>query len=296
MVFGVGAVLSQILKVSPWFASDSKENINFSHIATSILGIILFWVGKDTAVQKIVNYSLFLGRERMKHFIFWLPISATLLVLVILKLILGYENLSYKRMMGEGGFIEYGTTIAYILAFAFSLPIGNLFLNRKQNILGIIYYLLAIFYILIALEEISWGQTFFDWDSPSFFQQYNVQRETSLHNLSWFHYNLRDAIIVISFFGGFSGWIVSWLKLDRQYKQYIKYLTPDWYLSSFFWTCFTISIVLKFQDYLHFFIPKDQEFAELILSLGFLFFVLSNYFRQAFKSVVHKTFRQKSYR
>ncbi|MCU0532792.1 MAG: hypothetical protein MUD14_02715 [Hydrococcus sp. Prado102] len=284
MIFGVGAIVSQLLKIFPSLASESEWNLNFSQIAALLLGIVLFLVGKGTIVQKVLRYSLYSGRERMKRFIFSLPISLTLLVVVVLKLILGYENPSYERMMGEGGFVEYGTTLTYILAFAFSLPIGNYFIRQKQKILGIIYYLLAAFFLFIALEEVSWGQTFFKWDTPDFLEEVNVQKETSLHNLVWFHYSLRDAIIVVSFLGGVSWWIALSLKFTRKFKQFIKYLIPDWYLSSFFITCFILSVILKFQDSLTFFISKDQEFAELILSLGFFLFVLTNYFRQSFPS------------
>jgi hypothetical protein len=139
MIFGVGAVVSQILKIFPSLASDSEWNLNFSQIAASILGIVLFLVGKGTIVQKVLRYSLFSGRERMKRLIFSFPISLTLLVVVVLKLILGYDNPSYERIMGEGGFVEYGTTITYVLAFAFSLPIGNYFIKQKQNFLRVIY-------------------------------------------------------------------------------------------------------------------------------------------------------------
>jgi hypothetical protein len=284
MIFGVGAVISQLLKISPFLASDSEWNLNFSQIAAFLLGIVLFLVGKGKSVQKVLHYSLFSGRERMKRFIFCLPISLTLLVVVVLKLLLGYENSSYERMMGEGGFVEYGTTLNYILAFAFSIPIGNLFIKQNNKILGIVYYLLAIFFLFIALEEVSWGQTFFKWDTPDFMEEVNVQQETSLHNLVWFHYSLRNAIIVISLSIGISWWVASSLKLTQKFKQFIKYLIPNWYLSSFFITTFILSVILKFQDVFTFFIPKDQEFAELILSLGFFLFVLTNYFRQSFSS------------
>jgi hypothetical protein len=284
MIFGVGAVISQLLKISPFLTSDSEWNLNFSQIAASLLGIVLFSVGKGKSVRKVLHYSLFYGRERMKRFLVSLPISLTLLVVVVLKLILGHENSSYERMMGEGGFVEYGTTLTYILAFAFSLPIGNLFIKQNNKILGIVYYLLAIFFLFIALEEVSWGQTFFKWDTPDFMEEVNVQQETSLHNLVWFHYSLRDAIIVVSLSIGISWWVASSLKFTRKFKQFIKYLIPDWYLSSFFITTFILSVILKFQDVFTFFIPKDQEFAELILSLGFFLFVLTNYFRQSFSS------------
>ncbi|NEP13674.1 MAG: hypothetical protein F6K14_26435 [Symploca sp. SIO2C1] len=282
MIFGVGAAVAQILKISPLLESYPGWDWNLSNILALILGIVLFIVGKRTTVTKAVYYSLFSRKETMKRFLFSLPISATLLVIVIVKLILGKDNPSYIKIMGEGGFVEYGTAIAYILAFSFSVPIANYFLKRGQKQLSIFYYLLSIFLIFIGLEEISWGQGIIGWGLPDFFQSYNVQEETTIHNLVWFHYHSRDAIILVSLVGSI-GWLVSFCKQNPKFNQFSKFLFPDWFLSSFFIVSLIVSILLKFQDTLVFFIPKDQEFAELILSLGFLLFVVINYFRQSLK-------------
>jgi hypothetical protein len=32
------------------------------------------------------------------------------------------------------------------------------------------------------MEEVSWGQQIFNWAAPEFFEKYNTQRETNLHN------------------------------------------------------------------------------------------------------------------
>ena len=42
--------------------------------------------------------------------------------------------------------------------------------------------ILALIYFLG--EEISWGQHFFNWESPGFFENKNNQQETNLHNIS----------------------------------------------------------------------------------------------------------------
>lgn len=280
ILFGIGAVLSQILKITAWFELDAEGHLNFSHLAAFSLGIIFLLVGKGEAIQKFVYYSLFAGREKIKYLIFFLPIVMTVLIVFVLKAILGSGNSSYERLLGEGGFIEYGTAIVYILSFGFAIPIGNYFFRRKQKYLGIFYYLLALFCIFVGLEEISWGQTFLSWDGSEFFQEHNIQQETNLHNLKWFHFYLKDGVILISFFIILAQYFFRANRLSRQMKAKAIFLIPEWFLSSFFITCLLLSIGVKFQDNLNIFMSKDQEFAELILSLGFFFFIISNYFRQ----------------
>jgi hypothetical protein len=43
--------------------------------------------------------------------------------------------------------------------------------------------LFALGGLFLALEEISWGQHFFNWASPEYFRRENLQRETNIHNL-----------------------------------------------------------------------------------------------------------------
>jgi hypothetical protein len=259
--------------------SNSPKPISFSNIATLSLGTILVILSYQITSKK--NFVASSNKlKKIKGLVFAFPIILTLLIFIFLKSILGVESYSYEKMMGEGGFIEYGTTLAYLLAFGFSLPVAHFFLKQKQTFLGFFYYVLAIFFLVIALEEISWGQTLLGWNSPDFFQESNKQQETNFHNLIWIHYSMRDAVIAIDILGAFSWCFVSLFKLNRRFKFYIQYLIPDWFLSSFFLSSLAIALCHKFLETSAFIVPKDQEFAELILSLGFLFFVLSNYFRQ----------------
>jgi hypothetical protein len=279
MLFGIGAILSQFVQIVVNLLSDSPEKISFSNIATSSLGIILVLLSHKITSKKLVVASS-ANPKKIQVLVFTFPLVLTLLIFVFLKSILGFESSSYEKMMGEGGLIEYGTTLAYLLTFGFSLAIAKYFIKRKETFLGIFYYGLAIFCLVVGLEEISWGQTLLGWNSPDFFQESNKQQETNLHNLIWVHYSLRDAVIAIAFLGAFSWWFVSLLKLNRRLRYYLQYLIPDWFLSSFFLSSLIIALCHKFLETSAFIVPKDQEFAELILSLGFLFFVLSSYFRQ----------------
>jgi hypothetical protein len=282
-LFGIGAIVAQISKVLPWFADNTAWEINLSQIVASVVGLLFLLLAQGKTIEKVINYSLFSGRQQIKRLVFGFPIIFTLLIVFLLKFILGYNNLSYQRMMSEGSFIEYGTTLAYLLAFGFSVAVAKYFIKTKQKKLGFIYYLLAAFFFVIGLEEISWGQMIFNWDASSVFESHNVQQETNLHNLVWVNNYFYDGAIALSLFGGFSSLIASLLP-KSQLKKALKYLTPDWYLSSFFLICLVIICFLKFLENPYPIHPRDQEFAELMLSFGFLLLVLTNYFRQALRS------------
>lgn len=45
------------------------------------------------------------------------------------------------------------------------------------------HYLLVIGALVMAMEEISWGQRVFHIDTPDFFQRHSTQNELNFHNL-----------------------------------------------------------------------------------------------------------------
>ncbi|MGH7152183.1 MAG: hypothetical protein ACREIU_15870 [Planctomycetota bacterium] len=45
--------------------------------------------------------------------------------------------------------------------------------------------LLALLLLFVSSEEVSWSQRIFGWESPPWFQTYNGQQETNLHNLEF---------------------------------------------------------------------------------------------------------------
>ena len=84
----------------------------------------------------------------------------------------------------EGGFVEYLQVFFLLLSVLLILFfIKNDFHNLKSfEKLLISFYFLGIIYYL--LEEISWGQHIFGWESSNFFLKNNHQKETNLHNIS----------------------------------------------------------------------------------------------------------------
>ncbi|MCL2451890.1 hypothetical protein FWD20_03435 [Candidatus Saccharibacteria bacterium] len=55
---------------------------------------------------------------------------------------------------------------------------------KKKILPAIFACLIILILILMAGEEISWGQRIFGWSTPEFFLENNSQRETNFHNLA----------------------------------------------------------------------------------------------------------------
>jgi hypothetical protein len=108
------------------------------------------------------------------------------------------------HVLPEGyGFLELTqfllASAAAVLCFhALSYPVV-----KGSRLLWILVLLFAVAAFYIAGEEHSWGQHFFNWNTPSYWSEINRQQETNLHNTSpWFNQRPKLVFDTAMFIGG----------------------------------------------------------------------------------------------
>ncbi len=90
-----------------------------------------------------------------------------------------------KDSVDGAGLAEQLTVIVLIPGILIALYGFFRFRNRledKKPALWLLMWALACIYF--AGEEVSWGQWYFQWDTPETFSAINMQQETNLHNIS----------------------------------------------------------------------------------------------------------------
>ena len=281
-LFGTAITLSQIGKA---FLEGYDNHLGIG----MAIGLFLLGLGQTRILKKILENGLFDQRSLIKIWVFVLPIILSGAI-VLLRLNITYDF--WRRIESEGGLFEYGTSLAYILAFVFALPVARYFHQTKQKRLGFFYYFMAGCFLFVGLEELSWGQHLLAWQSPEFFEAYNAQQETTIHNLIWVNEHIDYGYWILGLLGGLA-WLFS--SQIKHWRSHV-YLIPDWYLSSFFFLVFYSYAIGAFDrqiqsffqssnlEFLSQFVLPFGEFAELLLGLGFLLFVLVIYLRQAIYS------------
>jgi hypothetical protein len=155
-------------------------------------------------------------------------------------------------------------SVAEILSFIFPFfaAILTLRIAIKQVIISqkIYFFVFSLCFLLFALEEISYGQHFFNWEAPKFFAN-NIQNETNLHNF----YILRPIYfifcLIIAFI--FSIFDIFQAKMPRFFEQ-ISYTSNPSFMASFF-------IVLAVGSSLH-----GGELVEQSLSIMMIAFAIRN--------------------
>ena len=223
--------------------------------------------------------------RKVKLSLFFIPIVIIFIVLSI-KTFLSPIYPPYVYFISEDGPIENATFIVYFMTFIVALLVANSFRKTKRNLLAVSFFIIAMVFILIAMEEINWGQRIIGFETPSFFSE-STQGGTSLHDLRPFSYVEDPAFIVVGFVGGLS-WII-FSKLDNpKFNSFKTFFVPRWYLMSYFIPVSIFYLILNLAPpdltsmnsiIQSFYFPKDQEPFEFILALGFLGFSLTNYLR-----------------
>jgi hypothetical protein len=196
----------------------------------------------------------------------------------------------HSLMLREDGPVETLTALAYLIACLIAFSLGRQLYRRARFLYGIMYMVLAIGFLFICLEEISWGQRIFHLPTLEFFQKYNYQKEMNLHNLGNERsgHVLHWSYILIGAYGALTFLIIP-KRVTNRFKSSVDLFVPSWFLITYFLPVCLLYIYYELGKPLGwwglktagvtFIVGKDQEPMEFLLSLGFLLFVGINWWR-----------------
>ena len=173
----------------------------------------------------------------------------------------------FDWLRSEDGPLEWIQFIEYVLS---SLLAFLIFLRRKKKkeINSIVWLFVAFLALIVAGEEISWGERITGIGINSI-SDLNVQGETNFHNLPFFHNYLLDPVFEISCI--FLGWF-GWRKFRRIKAFPSKELSLYFLFVALFYFYFDISWASTTEQ-----IRNDQEIFEFLLSTGIFLHCLKNF-------------------
>ena len=93
-----------------------------------------------------------------------------------------------KWTLGENHPVEILTLIIALAGGIFGLSLAWRARKLEEtNFVVVFYAAFSVILLIIGMEEVAWGQQFFGFGTPAAWHAYNVQGETTLHNLSGVH-------------------------------------------------------------------------------------------------------------
>lgn len=165
-----------------FFSPDGKITSSgtftfYIRIYTPFIFLGVFWIFINYIEFK--NFCSAIKHINILQANFHIKISCILSVLlIILWLFLRRSRFSF---LYYEGFFEWLTACCLFLASAILITSNNK--KRLPNNLRFYLHLISAVLLILGMEEISWGQTIFNWNTPNFLRGMNIQNETNLHNL-----------------------------------------------------------------------------------------------------------------
>lgn len=90
---------------------------------------------------------------------------------------------AFMEYLREDGLVENLTVLFLVAGAGIAIWRGLKSWKEGRKMVTVTWLVLAFLFLFAAGEEISWGQRIFNIETPDFFMEKNLQKETNLHNL-----------------------------------------------------------------------------------------------------------------
>ena len=150
--------------------------ISISDIAMSAIGIAALIAAKSKAcVNFLINPQ---SNTNIERTILAIGIF-TCIGITAIKIFLGHSEF-YQNSLDENSLIEWLTFLLLIISAYIHMCIGltKEFKNGRRY-----FYATSFALFILGMEELSWGQMVFKWETPNQLALINSQGETTLHNI-----------------------------------------------------------------------------------------------------------------
>ncbi len=227
--------------------------------------------------------SEFSSSARARRSLLMLALAFFIMGCVVLLKVSVQDVLRYKRLLGEGGILEYlQALILFTSAWVSWLISRDLWKRLLMRLHATIYAIISFGMLFVGLEEIAWGQVLFGWKTPENIAAVNAQNQTTFHNLKFFQNHLDLNLFLIST-------LILILVLWRPSIGFIRLRLPSggatlptaFFMPRYFWPLFFCAAFLSYfvatESGTDFVINIDQEWAEFCLYLAFCLGLLRTY-------------------
>ena len=205
---------------------------------------------------------------------FMLALASFLIDCVALLKLSVQDIYRYKRLLGEGGILEYSQALILFTSAWIGWFISKDFRQRlSMRLHSVVYAIIAFVMLLVGLEEIAWGQILFGWKTPENIAAVNAQNQTTLHNLEFFQNYLDLNLFLVSVVLLV---LVLWRPSIRRMRTKIldegRIPNSNLFIPRYFWPLFFCAAFLSYfvatESGTELVINIDQEWAEFLLYLA----------------------------
>ena len=156
------------------FISSPEKAIIEIQIAIIVIFVLWLVITSKSSIESLYKSSIF------NRFLYFFTFMLFISYFPVQKL---YPHLSYLYI--EDGFFESLTAVFAIISSLLCL----ISIYYNNDYISVKLALFVLFFIF-GMEEISWGQRIFGWNTPEALSAINYQNETTIHNILNPHFQL----------------------------------------------------------------------------------------------------------
>jgi hypothetical protein len=178
----------------------------------------------------------------------------------------------FRLLTKEDRILEWAQFAALVLAAVVVAKVALHLRREGQLPFAVAWGLFAVGCVLIAGEEIAWGQRILGLETPDALDEVNHQGQITAHNIR----GVQDAINLVFTAAGFYGCVVAgylrW-RARGEPSTAVRLLTPPMFLASLFLIVagYKAARLLVLHE-ARFIVVKYGEYVELCMAVGFLAF------------------------
>jgi hypothetical protein len=146
---------------------------------------------------------------------------------------------------------------------------------KRNRSIKILHFAIGLVLLILFLEETSYLQRVFLFETPNFIGSRNYQNETTIHNLSGVNETLNYLFLILGLYGTFS-WLLLYLPQIKKFSFFNYIIFPRVTVLYYFaLACFYYTWNNKSKS--NVLIPNVQEAFELLLTIAILIYVVRNF-------------------
>jgi hypothetical protein len=288
---GFNKVSLPVDKFSPFYQVVMKNNtyistgfdpqmhssfLNFSSIYQVLIKknfsnyLLIFFASIALYLIILFGYKKF----TMWRFVFLFPLLFTVVLYFELKNGWQYLLFTYKQeALGEA-------VQAVLILFAAIISFYIFYKVNKNKFIKILHLTISLILFFLFLEETSYLQRFFLYETPILIENLNYQNEVTIHNLAGVHERTHLLYKILGLYGTLS-WLILYVPKINASRILSFFVLPK-ITSLYFFAIFLFYYFWNNQLNFKVLIPNVQESFELLLAIAILIYAIRN-FNQIFK-------------
>ncbi|WP_034045395.1 hypothetical protein [Wocania ichthyoenteri] len=211
--------------------------------------------------------------RKLATILLFLPIVLTF-IMALLIVLPSFRSL-YFWLLEENNPVELLTFLLFFVGGCYGVYSSlNIFKSVKKYVFGF-YIFFSICLIILAMEEVAWGQWFFFFETPEEWKKINYQGETTLHNigaLQFYNDNLRLIF-------GISGLIGIFLRRFSSFRAIgVPTILILWFIIITFQSVLDVIVDLaQINNKYGYIVEKSSEFIEMLIAGSAFLYLWLNY-------------------